>query len=402
MKRREHLDYVRFKNNSLSQESINELIGGVQEIKLNNFEDYKINKWRKVQIETFKNNQQILKLNQIQSIGYEYINQIKNIIVTFFAAKLVITGHLTLGEMMSISFIIGQLGSPINQLIDLFKSFQDAKLSFSRLIDIQENENEEKDSYLKYDPKLKEGIVLENISFQYEERFSPYVLRDVSLHIPKAKTTAIVGASGCGKTTLLKLILKFYNPTSGRIIVDGINLAEMSPSDWRKNCGIVMQDTYIFSETIARNIAMSDIDQDKLENAIKLSNIDDYVQELAFKHNTIIGAMGNGLSNGQRQRLLIARVIYKNPEYIFLDEATSSLDTKNERTIYDNINTYFRGKTVVVIAHRLSTVKNADKIAVLDNGVVLEQGTHSELLKKKGAYYSLVSNQLEIDEDEVK
>lgn len=401
MKKREHLDYVRFKNNSHNQESINELINGIQEIKLNNLEDYKLIKWQQTQINAFRNNQKTLKLTQIQSIGFDYINQIKNITVTFLAAKLVIGGQLTLGEMMSISFIIGQLNSPINQLIIFFKSYQDAKLSFTRLIDIQENSNEEKEDQLCYNKILNQGLILENVSFQYEDDLSPYVLKNINLNIEEGKTTAIVGSSGCGKTTLLKMMLKFYEPTSGVIKVGNINLEDISASDWRKHCGVVMQDTYIFSETIARNIAMSDmqIDDDKLKSALILSNMYDDVNNLPLKQNTIIGSRGNGLSNGQRQRLLIARAIYKNPEYIFLDEATSSLDTKNEKTIYDNINSYFKGKTVVVIAHRLSTIKSADKIVVIDKGEIVEEGNHSGLLQIRGFYYSLIKNQLESNGD---
>lgn len=397
MKKRERLDYIRFRNNTMNQESIDELINGIQEIKLNNFEDYKINKWKNIQIQTFKNNQSILKLTQIQSIGFDYINQIKNILVSFFSAKLVIENTLTLGEMMSISFIIGQLNSPINQLIEFIKSFQDAKLSFYRLIEVQENQNEEIDSHEVLKTQTQKGIFLRNVSFQYEDPLSPLVLKNINLHIPKGKTTAIVGESGCGKTTLLKLILKFYKPTHGSVHISDQNLENLSPSDWRRNCGVVMQDTYIFSESIARNIAMSDlnIDEEKLQYALKKSNIEEFVSSLALKHHTLIGSLGNGLSNGQRQRLLIARTVYKNPDYIFFDEATSSLDSNNERIIYDNINEIFKGKTMIIIAHRLSTVKNADKIVVLDYGEIAECGTHLELLSLKGIYYNLVKNQLD-------
>ncbi len=401
--KREKLDYFRFKSSALNQQSINEMIIGIQDIKLNNFEEYNINNWRKIQKDVFKINLDILKVDQLQLIGFDFINQLKNIIITFIAAREVILGNITLGALLSISYIIGQMNSPINQLIVFFRSLQDAQLSMKRLTEVQNHKEEEQEHHVRSinSKESKRGITINNLSFQFEGPQSPFVLKDINFFIPQGKTTAIVGASGSGKTTLMKLLLQFYPPTHGRIEVNNIPLSEISPSFWREQCGVVMQDGYIFAETIERNIATKDekIDKNKLNQAITIANIQDYLNPLPNKETTMIGAMGNGISGGQKQRLLLARAVYKNPEYIFLDEATSALDAKNEKIIHEGLYTFFKNKTVVIIAHRLSTIKNADQIIVLDEGKVKEIGNHRDLLSSKGVYYDLINNQINIEND---
>ena len=394
MRRREIIDFLRFRSSALNQECINEMVNGIQDIKLNNLEDQKIDKWEAIQSETFGINNKALSLDQMQMTGFDFINNAKNLIVTYLAALSVIDGTLTIGGMMSISYIIGQLNSPINQMVSFFRTAQDARLSMERLSEVQTMQEEHAIQVQSANNDEKfQGIELKDVSFQYEGPSSPFALNDVSIRIPRGKTTAIVGASGSGKTTLMKLLLNFYPPTNGKIIVDGIDLQSLAPSQWRQKCGTVLQDGYIFSDSIARNItAALPIDNQKLKRAIEFASI----KTLPQKENTMIGAMGNGMSGGQRQRILIARAIYKNPDYIFFDEATSALDTANENTIQKNIHKVFSGKTVVVIAHRLSTIKDADQIIVLNNGKVSEQGTHNSLLQQKGVYYNLVKNQLEM------
>ncbi len=397
MKVREKLDYFRFKYNSLTQETITEIVSGIQEIKLNKFENYKIRKWELVQQNALVNNQKILRTEQMQMIGFSLINQIKTIIISLITALLVVQNKLTLGEMISVSFIISQIDAPITQLVHFFKSLQDAKLSLNRLIEIQDFNEEDQNRQSTHKMRTaNKGIEIHNVCFQYEDPLSKFVVNNASLSIPKNKVTAIVGKSGCGKTTLLKLLLKLYNPTKGDIFIDGQNLMNIPFEKWREECGAVMQDTYIFSETIARNIALSDenIDYNRVEYALKKANIYSFVDTLPKKTETIIGARGNGLSNGQRQRLILARILYKNPKYIFLDEATSSLDAINERTIYNNIKDFFNEKTVIIIAHRLSTIRNADQIVVMNDGMISEIGTHNSLIKKKGEYYKLIQNQI--------
>lgn len=402
MRKRKVLDYQRFQKRSENQESIYEIINGVSEMKLNQFEDFKRREWEKIQQKLFKINIRILKLDQIQLSGFEFINQIKNILVTFLSAYFVVQNKMTLGELLSVSYIIGQMNSPVSQLISFFRSLQDAKLSLSRLNEVQNHQEEEQEHHQNL-PVLQEhfsnaGIKIDNISFQYEGPHSPYILKDISLNIPKGKITAIVGASGSGKTTLLKMLLKFYEPTQGKIKVNGINLADISPIELRKNCGVVMQDGFIFSDTIERNIATSDeeIDEDKLKKSMEIANIKTFVEELPLGLNTKIGASGNGVSGGQKQRILIARAVYKNPQFILFDEATSALDAENEKIIHDNLQSFFKGRTVIIVAHRLSTVKNADQIIVLKKGQIVEQGNHKELVSKQGEYFNLVKNQLEL------
>jgi ATP-binding cassette subfamily B protein len=399
------LDYFRFQQRSNNQESIYEIINGVTEMKLNQFEDFKRNEWEAIQQKLFKINIRILKLNQIQSSGFEFVNQLKNIVVTFLAATYVVKGNMTLGELLSVSFIIGQMNSPVNQLIGFFRSLQEAKLSLERLNEMQNHPIEESEILIKLtnknltsDNNNVRGIEFNNVSFQYEGPRSPYVLKNINLFIPEGKITAIVGASGSGKTTLMKLLLKFYAPTEGELFYNAVNINELSPKSLRENCGVVMQDGFIFSDTIERNIGTGDeiVDKEKLIIAAKIANIVEYIRTLPLHFNTKIGASGNGISGGQKQRILIARAVYKNPHYIFFDEATSALDAENEKIIHDNLQEFFKGKTVVIIAHRLSTVKNADNIIVLKEGEIVEQGNHPELVYNKAGYYNLVKNQLEL------
>jgi ATP-binding cassette, subfamily B, bacterial len=402
MKKRKMLDYYRFKQRSENQESIYEMLHGVAEMKLNQFADYKLEKWREIQQKLFKINIRTLKLNQLQLSGFEFINQIKNIIVTFLAATFVVQGKMTLGELLSVSYIVGQMNSPVGQLITFFRSLQDAKLSLVRLNEVQDHPEEEIAGQVALETNSKnsfnQGIEFKNLSFQYESSRSPYVLKDINFTIPEGKITAIVGASGSGKTTLMKLLLKFYKATQGKLNFNAIDINDISALSIRKNCGVVMQDGFIFSDTIERNIATGDevINKEKLKQAVSIANIEEFITSLPLQYNTKIGASGNGISGGQKQRILIARAVYKNPQYIFFDEATSALDSENEKIIHENLQTFFKGKTVLIIAHRLSTVKNADQIIVLKNGKIVEQGNHASLVNSKKEYYNLVKNQLEL------
>ena len=402
MRKRKILDYFRFQQRSENQESIYEIIKGVSEMKLNQFEEFKRKEWEKIQQKLFKINIRILKLDQIQLSGFEFINQIKNILVTFLSAYFVVQNRMTLGELLSVSYIIGQMNSPVNQLILFFRSLQDAKLSLSRLNEVQ-NHIEEEQEYHQNLPTLQKniynsGIKIDNVSFQYEGPQSSYVLKNINFNIPEGKITAIVGASGSGKTTLMKMLLKFYEPTQGNILINNININDISPTSLRKTCGVVMQDGFIFSDTIERNIATSDenIDYNKLNQALEISNLKEFINDLPLGLNTKIGSSGNGISGGQKQRILIARAVYKNPNFILFDEATSALDAENEKIIHDNLQSFFKGRTVIIVAHRLSTVKNADQIIVLKKGQIVEQGNHKELVSKKGEYYNLIKNQLEL------
>ena len=405
LKKRKILDYFRFQQRSENQESIYEMLNGVTEMKLNQFEDFKIKEWENIQQKLFKLNTRILKLDQVQLSGFEFFNQLKNIIVTFLAATYVVQGSMTLGMLLSISYIIGQMNSPVNQLVGFFRSLQDAKLSLERLNEVQNHDPEENKELKQITTQsnyqkngIEKGIYLKNLSFQYEGPKSPYVLKDINLHIPEGKITAIVGASGSGKTTLMKLLLRFYDPIKGEIFYNYDNILNLSPKSIRENTGVVMQDGYIFSDTIERNIATADkeINKQQLKKAVQIANIEEFVESLPLKYNTKIGAAGNGLSGGQKQRLLIARAVYKNPHYIFFDEATSALDAENEKIIHDNLQQFFKGKTVLVIAHRLSTVKNADQIVVLKKGEIVEIGNHQQLVQNKAEYFNLVKNQLEL------
>jgi len=340
-----------------------------------------------------------MALGQYQQVGSLFFSQTTGLFISFLSAKAVVDGNITLGMMMSISYIIGQLSGPIGQVIGFAQSLQDAKISLERLNEIHNKPDEEQKSVLQTNtiPENK-TISLQNLSFSYSGSPRDYVLNDVNLKIPQNKVTAIVGASGSGKTTLVKLLLCFYPPGLGEIKVGETPLSEIEPHLWRENCGAVLQDGFIFSDTIANNIAMDEttLDKKKLLHAVETANIREFIEELPLKYNTKIGMEGSGISQGQRQRLLIARAVYKNPNYLFFDEATNALDANNERIIMDNLKEFYKNKTVVIVAHRLSTVQNADNIIVLDKGKIVEEGTHKELTEKRGAYYTLVKNQLEL------
>jgi len=399
MKRRRELDYKRFNKLSENQSKLIQIINGMQEIKLNNYEKQKRWEWERVQAGLFKVSVKSLSLQQYQDAGSVFINETKNILIIIIAATAVVNGELTLGMMLAIQYIIGQLNTPLRQLIGFMHNAQDAKISLERLSEIHEkkDESDADASYVKNLPENK-GISISNLVFQYEGPRSPKVLNDINLEIPEKKITAIVGTSGSGKTTLIKLLLGFYPPVAGDIKIGGTRLANFSPKMWRDNCGVVMQDGFIFSDSIARNIVVNDdiVDQERLIRAVKLANIQDYIESLPLSYNTKIGQEGVGLSQGQKQRILIARAIYKSPEYLFFDEATNALDANNEKLIMENMDLFSAGKTVVVVAHRLSTVKNADQIVVLEKGEIVERGTHDELISKKGKYFELVKNQLEL------
>jgi len=397
-KKRKELDYKRFSQESQEQSKVIELINGMQEIKLHNAEKRMRWNWEYVQARLFKISTKSLALEQTQSVGSNFINELKNMFITILSAKLVIDGEITLGMMMAISYIVGQLNAPVTQLISFMRDVQDAKISLDRLGEIHNKEDEEKEGEEKVtNIPVNADIYLKNISFRYTGGLEP-VLKDVSFTIPSNKTTAIVGASGSGKTTLMKLLLRFYEIDKGEILVKNFNLKNISQKVWRENCGVVMQEGYIFNDTIAKNIAVGEdyVDTKKLLHAVDVANISDYIDGLPLGYNTKIGNEGSGLSTGQKQRLLIARAVYKNPKYLFFDEATSALDANNEKVIMEKLNTFFANKTAIVIAHRLSTVKNARQIVVLDSGKIVEVGNHEELIKQKGNYYNLVKNQLEL------
>jgi len=397
-KKRKELDYKRFSQVSQEQSKVIELINGMQEIKLHNAERRMRWNWEYVQARLFKIATKSLALEQTQSVGSNFINELKNMFITILSAKLVIDGEITLGMMMAISYIVGQLNGPIVQLISFMRDVQDAKISLDRLGEIHNKEDEEKpeDEKVTNIPE-NASINLNNISFRYTGGLEP-VLKDLSLEIPANKITAIVGVSGSGKTTLMKLLLRFYEIDKGEIMVNQFNLKNISQKVWRDQCGVVMQEGYIFNDTIAKNIAVGEdyVDTEKLAHAIDVANISDYIEGLPLGYNTKIGSEGSGLSTGQKQRLLIARSVYKNPKFLFFDEATSALDANNEMVIMGKLNTFFADKTAVVIAHRLSTVKNAHQIVVLDNGKIIEKGNHQELIQLKGSYYHLVKNQLDL------
>ena len=399
MRQRRKLDYMRFQEASANQSNIVQLINGMQDIKLNNCEKQKRWEWERIQARLFQVSIKGLTLGQTQEIGGVFIDQIKNVIISFLAANAVIEGNMTLGMMVSLQYIMGQLNAPLSQFISFVQSTQDAKISLERLSEIQEKDDEEVEDkqYIREIPENSD-IEFNNVTFQYDGPHSSKALDDVSVVIPANKVTAIVGASGSGKTTMLKMMLGFYYPVSGDVLLNGRKINQYSPSCWREVCGTVMQEGYIFSDTIANNIGVSDEipDMDRVRTATLIANIDSFIDELPLGYNTKIGADGHGLSTGQKQRLLIARAAYKNAKFLFFDEATNSLDANNERTIMERLEALFKDKTVVVVAHRLSTVKNADKIIVLDHGKIVEEGTHKELTLKKGYYYELVKNQLEL------
>jgi ATP-binding cassette subfamily B protein len=399
LKKRKDLDYKRFTQMSNEQSKVMELINGMQEIKLHNAEKQKRWSWEYLQARLFKIETKNLALQQTQTTGSNVINEVKNIFITILSAKLVIDGEITLGMMMAITYIIGQLNSPIQQLIGFIYTVQDAKIAIERLSEIHNKEDEEVVGEEKvYQIPANADIILNNISFRYKGT-QDKVIKNLSLTIPTNKITAIVGASGSGKTTLMKMLLKFYETETGEMKFSNFNLSNISQKAWRNKCGVVMQEGYIFNDTIANNIAIGQetIDQDKLLKAVKIANIQEFIDDLPLGFNTKIGMEGVGMSTGQKQRLLIARAVYKNPDIICFDEATSALDAKNERVIMENLNEFFKDRTAIVIAHRLSTVKNADQIVVLDKGKIIEKGTHKELVNLRGSYYTLVKNQLDLE-----
>jgi ATP-binding cassette subfamily B protein len=397
LKKRKELDYKRFSQVSQEQSKVIELINGMQEIKMHNAEKQKRWDWEFLQVKLFKIRIKSLSLEQWQSVGGNFINQMKDILVSFLSAKLVLSGNLTLGMMLSVQYIIGQLNSPLLQLIDFIKQTQDAKISLERLGEIHDKDDEEdkNEQYVMDIPK--KDIEIKDMSFRYIGSDVP-VFENLNLTIPYQQTTAIVGASGSGKTTLLKLLMKFYDPDQGEIRIGNTNMKNISPRYWRDHCGVVMQEGYVFNDTIANNIAVGEdhIDKQKLRRAVEIANIKEFIESLPLSYNTKIGNEGVGVSGGQKQRLFIARAVYKAPEYILFDEATSALDANNEKVIMENLEQFFKGKTAVVIAHRLSTVRHADKIIVLDQGRVVEEGSHAELVDLRGEYYRLVRNQLEL------
>lgn len=433
LKKRKDLDYKRFGISSQEQSTTVQMIQGMQEIKLQGCEKQVRWNWERIQAKLFNLNGKTLSLEQWQQSGALFINEGKNILVTFFCARAVINSEMTLGVMLAVTYIIGQLNSPLEQLINYVRSWQSARISMERLNEIHDLEDEEPShlSFMKELPvpltsKLHGGtkknerfnyadttaaekapersyemtspLVMENISFTYPGAGNVPVLEKINLHIPPGKTTAIVGGSGSGKTTLLKLLLRFYDPQEGIIYFGDTPFGKISHKSWRMHCGVVMQDSFIFSDSIAANIAVGaeKVDVDRLQYAVKIANIEEFISELPLGFNTKIGPEHGGISMGQRQRILIARAVYRNPDYIFLDEATNSLDSNNEKTIIENLKQFFNGKTVVVVAHRLSTVKHADQIIVIDHGKIAERGTHAELVQLKGKYYTLVKNQLEL------
>lgn len=399
MKKRAELDHKRFAQQSANQSTVVQLVNGMQEIKLSACEQQKRWEWERIQAKLFKVNIKSLALRQYQDSGAVLINQSKNLLITALVASLVVKGEMTLGMMLSVQYIIGQLNSPVNELIAFARDMQDARLSMDRLSEVRDKPDEEDPTreLLREIPEGKE-IRLQNLNFKYDPLSEYPTLDDINLVIPPGKQTAIVGMSGSGKTTLVKLLLGFYPPASGDIFIGDTPLGSYSIREWRKRCGVVMQDGFIFSDSIAGNIApgVEHIDKKRLRHVAEVANIHDFIEELPLAYNTKIGQEGHGLSQGQKQRILIARAVYKDPEFIFFDEATNALDANNERTIMNNLQTFFKGRTSVVVAHRLSTVRNAEQIIVIEQGRIAETGTHEALIALEGRYYKLVKNQLEL------
>ncbi len=407
LRRRKVLDYELFECQAVNHNKTYQFITSMQEIKLQDCRERRRHEWEDVQADLFEVQMRSLKMQQTQEAGSIFINEIKNILITVLAATAVINGHITLGAMLAVQYIVGQLNSPVEQLMSFLYSLQDVKISLDRINEIHCRPDEEtlrQPSGLENAPSVATaappagGIALHNVSFRYDRHSPRKTLSDITLDIPRGKVTAIVGASGSGKTTLIKLLLGYYPVESGQITIGGTPLAEISLSRWRRQCGAVMQEGVIFSESIARNIAVADgpIDTQRLEEAARTACIHDFVMQLPLGYDTLIGRDGTGLSQGQKQRILIARAVYRNPSFIFLDEATNSLDAANEREIVANLARFYQGRTVIVVAHRLSTVRHADNIVVLDHGRIVESGTHTSLTARRSAYYSLVKNQLEL------
>jgi len=404
LRKRREIDYELFNYESKNQDSIIQIVRGMQEIKLNNCGEKKIDAWKNIREKTFNINLRSLKISQYQQSGSVLINEIKNIIVTYIAAKAVIAhgydpkAGITFGTMLAIQYILGQLNGPIEQMVGFIHSLQDAKIGFERVDEIHKRSDEQSDDRnYKLPSSSHHSIKMENVSFQYDGPLSETVLSDISLAIPPRQTTAIVGMSGCGKTTLLKLLLGFYKPVQGKIRINDTDISDIDINFWREKCGIVMQDSYIFSDSIEENIVLKNntIDYERLEYACHIANVKEFINSLPLKYKTKVGSEGIGLSQGQKQRLLIARAVYKNPEIIIFDEATNSLDSNNENEILKHLELFFKGKTVIIAAHRLSTIKNADRIVVMNQGKIIECGNHNELMLKSGEYFRLIKNQLE-------
>ncbi|GAB6123472.1 peptidase domain-containing ABC transporter [Dysgonomonas termitidis] len=400
LEKRRVLDYKYFEQQAINRSKTYQLINGMQEIKLQNSEQQKRWEWEDTQADLFNVSLKSLSLQQTQEAGSICINEIKNLLITVFAATAVIHGDMTLGMMLSTQYIIGQLNSPVEQMMQFIYQYQDVSISLERMSEIHNKSDEDSDNRIisEYSNLKDKTIYVNNLDFQYEGSLSKKILNGISVIIPEGKVTAIVGASGSGKTTLIKLLLGNYSATNGNITIGNSSIDRMNLYWWRSQCGAVMQDGFIFSESIAKNIAVSDeqIDIYRLQNAAKTANIDEYISNLPLGYNTIIGQEGQGLSQGQKQRILIARAVYKNPQFIFLDEATNALDANNEKIIVENLENFYKGKTVIVVAHRLSTVKNADQIIVLDGGGIVERGDHEELVQLRGKYFQLIKNQLEL------
>ena len=398
LSKRRVLDYQLFEQQGISQNKTYQFMTNIPEIKLQDCEKRRRWEWEDSQAELFRVQMKSMKLQQTQEAGNILINEIKNILITVFAATAVINGQITLGAMLAIQYIVGQLNSPIEQLMQFVYSLQDVMISLERINEVHEYKNEDERERELNEFVDKSSILFKDVDFKYDVHSIKNTISKINFTIPEGKVTAIVGASGSGKTTLVKLMLGYYPVLKGEIIIAGENINKYNLKWWRRHCGVVMQDGVIFSESIARNIAIDDkeINIKRLEEAAKIACIHDYIMSLPLKYNTLIGLDGVGLSQGQKQRILIARAVYKNPKFIFLDEATNSLDAKNERDIVENLNKFFKGRTVVVVAHRLSTVKDADEIIVMEKGEIVETGSHSELIEKRGYYYKLVKNQLEL------
>ncbi|WP_289074620.1 peptidase domain-containing ABC transporter [uncultured Bacteroides sp.] len=400
MKKRADLNRKNFEQMALNQDNLMQLVYGMQDIKLLGCERQKRWEWENIQASLFRINLRSLNLGQWQQVGAVLINEVKNILITVMSATAVLNGDITLGIMLSIQYIIGQMQGPVEQFVYFMQQSQDATLSLERLGEIHGKENEESDSMETVNQVSgKDSISLRGLQFTYGSEKSKRIIKGIDLDIPAGKTTAIVGLSGSGKTTLIKLMLGFYPPTEGSVMVGETPLQRISFKEWRKHCGVVMQEGFIFSDTIANNIAPDAdvIDRERLLYAVKMANIKDFIESLPLRYNTRIGSTGQGLSQGQKQRILIARAIYRDPDYLFFDEATNALDTDNEKAIQENLNQFFEDKTVVVVAHRLSTVRNADQIVVLKDGVITERGNHESLISRQGDYYRLVKNQLELN-----
>jgi len=398
LKKRRELDNKQFEQEGINRNVVYQLINGMQEIKLQGCEQRKRWDWEDVQTDLFTINMKSLSLQQNQEAGSVLINELKNILITVLAATSVINGQLTLGMMLAVQYIIGQLNTPVEQIMNFIYQWQDVSISLDRMNEIHTEENEENKNRIHHTLSEDTYFYIKNLSFKYNGAQPNYVLNNLNLNIPSGKVTAIVGASGSGKTTLIKLLLGYYTPQEGAISIGSEELETYNLAWWRTQCGAVMQEGYLFSDTIAGNIAVSDDtpNLERLRYAAKVANIADFIEALPLTYNTLIGQDGQALSQGQRQRILIARIVYKNPSFLFFDEATNALDANNEKAIVENLSAFYKGKTVVVVAHRLSTVKNADQIVVLDQGKIVEIGNHTELTNKRGKYYELVKNQLEL------